>query len=35
VWDHAIKLELGVKPTNCKVYPLAPNEQAELDEFIQ
>jgi hypothetical protein len=35
VWDHAIKLEPGAKPTNCKVYPLAPNEQAELDEFIQ
>lgn len=35
VWDHAIELEPGAKPTNCKVYPLAPNEQAELDEFIQ
>jgi hypothetical protein len=35
VWDHAIELVPGAKPANCKVYPLAPNEQAELDEFIQ
>ena len=21
-------------PTNCKVYPLAPNEQKELDDFL-
>ena len=35
VWDHAIKLEPGSKPANCKVYPLSPNEQSELDAFLQ
>jgi hypothetical protein len=34
VWDHAIKLVPNAKPSNCKVYPIAPNEQAELDKFI-
>ena len=34
-WDHAIKLEPGSKPTNCKVYPLSPREQVELDAFLQ
>ena len=34
-WDHAIELEPGSKPSNCKVYPLALNEQKELDEFLQ
>jgi len=33
-WDHVIELVPDVKPVNCKVYPLAPNEQKELDEFI-
>jgi len=33
-WDHAIKLVPDVKPVNCKVYPLAPNEQKELDKCI-
>ena len=33
-WDHAIKLVPDAKPGNCKVYPLAPNEQKELDNFI-
>jgi len=33
-WDHAIKLILDAKPVNCKVYPLAPNEQKELNQFI-
>jgi len=33
-WDHAIELILDAKPVNCKVYPLAPNEQKELDQFI-
>ena len=23
VWDHAIELEPGSKPSNCKVYPLS------------
>jgi hypothetical protein len=35
IWDHAIELIPGANPTNCKVYPLAPNEQKGLDEFIQ
>ena len=33
-WDHAIELVPDAKPGNCKVYPLAPNEQKELDDFI-
>ena len=35
VWDHAIDLEPGSKPANCKVYPLSPNKQSELDDFLQ
>ena len=35
VWDHAIEIELGSKPANCKVYPLSPNEQTKLDAFLQ
>ena len=34
-WDHVIKLEPGSKPTNCKVYPLSPREQVELNAFLQ
>ena len=34
-WDHAIELEPGSKPTNCKVYPLSPKEQVELDAFLE
>ncbi|GLB45965.1 putative retrotransposable element tf2 155 kda protein type 1-like [Lyophyllum shimeji] len=34
-WDHAIELEPGSMPSSCKVYPLAPNEQAELDVFLE
>ena len=30
-WDHAIELEPGSKPSTCKVYPLTPNEQVQLD----
>ena len=33
-WDHVIELVPDVNHVNCKVYPLAPNEQKELDEFI-
>jgi len=33
-WDHAIELIPDAKPVNCKVYPLAPNEQKELNQFI-
>ena len=35
IWDHAIELELGSKPANCKVYLLLLNEQTELDAFLQ
>ncbi|GLB45128.1 putative retrotransposable element tf2 155 kda protein type 1-like [Lyophyllum shimeji] len=34
-WDHAIELKPGSTPSSCKVYPLAPNEQAELDAFLE
>ena len=34
-WDHAIELEPGSKPTNCKVYLLSPKEQLELDAFLK
>ena len=32
---HAIELMPGSTPKNCKVYPLARNEQEQLDAFIQ
>jgi hypothetical protein len=34
IWDHAIKLVPDAKASSCKVYPLAPNEQSKMDEFI-
>ncbi|EEB90203.1 hypothetical protein MPER_11620 [Moniliophthora perniciosa FA553] len=34
-WDHAIELIPGPLPSATKVYPLAPNEQQELDSFLQ
>jgi hypothetical protein len=34
-WDHAIELEVDAKTSSTKVYPLSPNEQAELDIFIE
>ena len=34
-WDHAIELEAGAKASSPKVYPLSPNEQTELDAFIE
>jgi hypothetical protein len=34
IWDHAIELVPGAKASSCKVYPLAPNEQSEMDTFI-
>ena len=33
-WDHAIELKPGSEPHRCKIYPLSPNEQAELDTFL-
>src|SRR5277367_1422953 len=34
-WDHAIELIPGEKMSSCKVYPLAPSEQKELDLFLK
>ena len=34
-WDHTIELIPGADPANCKVYPLAPTKQKELDAFIK
>jgi hypothetical protein len=34
-WDHAIELEADARASSTKVYPLSPNEQAELDIFIE
>jgi hypothetical protein len=33
-WDHTIELILDSKPANCKVYPIFPLKQKELDAFI-
>ena len=35
LWDHAIEIIPGAEPTGCKVYPLSPSEQRELDVFLQ
>jgi hypothetical protein len=34
-WDHAIELIPDAEPVNCKIYPLAPTEQQELDDFLE
>jgi hypothetical protein len=34
IWDHTIELVLDAKAKGCKVYLIAPKEQAEMDEFI-
>jgi hypothetical protein len=34
-WDHAIELVPGENPSGCKVYPLSPTEQKELDALIR
>ena len=34
-WDHAIKLVPGARLCDCKVYPLSPGQQHELDTFIE
>lgn len=34
-WDHAIELIPGADPSNCKLYPLSPAEQKELDAFLE
>ena len=33
-WDHAIELKPDSQPHRCKIYPLSPKEQAELDAFL-
>jgi hypothetical protein len=35
-WDHAIDLKDNVEPIlDCKIYPLGPGEQDELDTFLE
>ena len=34
-WDHAVELIPGSKPSGCKIYPLSPAEQKELDIFLK
>lgn len=34
-WDHAIELTPGSKPVDCKVYPLLPQQQVALEEFLK
>ena len=34
-WDHAIELKPGSEPSGCKIYPLNPEEQKELDSFLE
>jgi len=34
-WDHAIELIPEAKMSGCKVYPLSPSEQKELDAFLK
>ena len=34
-WDHAIELVPGAKLRDCKIYPLSPGQQCELDSFIE
>ena len=34
-WDHAVELVPSSKPTSCKIYPLSPTEQKELDVFLK
>jgi hypothetical protein len=34
-WDHAIELIPDAKAASCKVYPLSPVEQKEMDAFLR
>ena len=34
-WDHGIDLKPKFKPSDCKIYPLGPPEQAEHKRFIR
>lgn len=33
-WDHGIEMKQGFVPKKSKVYPLSPQEQVEVDDFI-
>ena len=33
-WDHTIDLKPDFIPKDCKVYPMTPEEQIKLDEFL-
>ncbi|KAF8676146.1 hypothetical protein AX14_004996 [Amanita brunnescens Koide BX004] len=35
IWDHAIELIPGSKPTDCNLYPLIRREQEQLDAFLK
>ena len=34
-WDYAVEPIPGSKPSGCKIYPLSPAEQKELDVFLK
>jgi hypothetical protein len=34
-YDHAIELEGDATPVYSKVYPMSPQEQQELDEYLE
>jgi hypothetical protein len=34
IWDHAIELMKDANVSNCKVYLMSHDEQAELDAYI-
>src|SRR6266487_3103351 len=34
-WDHGIELVPGAQPSSCKIYHLSPNEQEELNKFLE
>ena len=34
-WDHVIELTPGSQPFSTEVYPMSPNEQQELDVFLE
>jgi hypothetical protein len=33
-WDHAIELKEGFKPKKAKIYPMSPQEQKEISDFL-
>ena len=34
-WDHTIEVIPGSKMVDCKIYPLNPDQQKQLDEFLK